>query len=208
MKKKNYLVRAALGVTAYLIVSCSNSGSGPPVKTPDQLLAEGWQAYSQKNYQSARNSFGQAISARSGFTDAYNGAGWSDAKLNNMSEAANDFLTGYGTNSTNQQIRGQIGAGMGFVLNTQKNYQESLYWSGLVLQSDSNWTFTRDLSLTSADLFILRAEDYFALARFDSSLMEVQKLDARDTVSFAPDVSTDLGRIELAAEIERLQSIH
>jgi tetratricopeptide (TPR) repeat protein len=196
------------GFIIFVVVSCSSDGGGPTVKTPDELLKAGWQAYSQKNYPNALNLFSQAISARANFMDAYNGAGWANAKLNQMTDALNQYTIGINADTIHLQIKAQIEAGLAFVDNTQKSYSSSIYWAGQVLQADSNWIFTRDLTVSAADLFILRAEDYFALAKFDSSLLEVQKLDGRDSVNFSANVSTDVGRMALVNEIERLRSIH
>jgi tetratricopeptide (TPR) repeat protein len=205
---KKLMIVLSVGGLLWMLASCSNNGGGPTVKTPDQLVADGWQAYKQKNYQSALNSFTQAIQARTTYMDAYNGAGWSDAKLSQMTDAYDQFTLGFNIDTTNQALRKQFEAGFALIYNTQKNYPTSVFWAGQVLQGDSNWIFTRDLSLSAADLYILLAEDYFAMAKFDSSLYEVQMVDTRDSVSFTPNISNDLGRIQLADEIERLRSTH
>ncbi len=206
---KKVMIVLLVGGMVWGVVSCSNSGGGPPPPpTASQLVAQGWQSYKQKNYQSALNSFTKAIQTQAGFADAYNGAGWSNAKLNQMGAAINQFTSGYPYISTNQPLQEQFEAGFALVSNVQKNYSLSAYWAGHVLEADSTWIFTRDVSVNSADLLILRAEDYFALAKFDSSLFEVQRLDARDSLIFTPNISTDLGRIQLANEIERLRSLN
>ena len=206
---KNIGIVLFVGGLVWGVVSCSNNGGGPPpVLTPSQMVAQGWQSYKQKNYQSALNSFTKAIQAQANFTDAYNGAGWSNAKLNQMPEAINQFTSGYTYSSSSQPLQEQIEAGFALVSNVQKNYSLSAYWAGQVLAVDSNWIFTRDVSVNSADLLILRAEDYFAMAIFDSSLYEVQKLDARDSLIFTHNISTNVGRLQLANEIERLRSLN
>ncbi|MCB0833110.1 MAG: hypothetical protein KDC45_06585, partial [Bacteroidetes bacterium] len=66
------------------------------------------------------------------------------------------------------------------------------------------WQFVHEAGLTSVDLKILLAENYFALGQFSQSLTAVQSVN----VDFTADVSNTDGQAELAAEIERLKLIN
>ncbi len=183
---------------ALLLAGCS-SGSGPATKTAQELVNEGWQAYAAKNYASALSSFTQALQQDGGMVDAHNGAGWSNGKLNDLTAASAQFNAGLAGDTSNLQIK----AGLAFVLNAQKNYASSILRARQVLQADSNWVFGRDLSVSAPDLHLLLSADYFATADFASSLAELQKIEP----SFVVNVSTVIGRLALADEIERLRAL-
>ncbi len=193
---KLYLTCVLAG--ALLLAGCSSS-SGPAAKTAQEYVNEGWQAYAAKNYSSALSSFTQALQLDGAMVDAHNGAGWSNGKLNNMTAAATQFDAGLAGDTTNLQIK----AGLAFVLSAQKDYASSILRARQVLQADSNWVFGRDLSVSAADLHLLLAADYFATADFQSSLTELQKIEP----TFVVNVSTVIGRLALADEIERLRAL-
>ena len=67
---------------------------------------------------------------------------------------------------------------------------------------DADWVFAYGLSLSSGDLYLLRAENYFLLGKFAESLVEVQRLN----VTFTANLTTPDGIAALASEIERLKS--
>ena len=142
--------------------------------------------------------FTEALSKDANFVDAYNGGGWSKAKLNTLSGAIASFSTGLGKDSANLEIR----AGMAFVYNAQKDYSHSIQYALAVLQGSSTWAFTRDPTVSYSDLHLLLAEDYFAQADYASSLQQVSLLDS----AFNADVTTNSGQIALAQKIEQLKS--
>jgi tetratricopeptide (TPR) repeat protein len=180
-----------------MIGGCS-SGGGDGQKTAGQVTAEGWSAYSAKNYTDASARFAEALTLDANFVDAYNGAGWSNAKLNAMPGAVASFTTGLTKDPANIQIK----AGLAFVYSVQKEYALSIQRGNEVLAADSVWSFSRDLSIGAADIHLMLAEDYFAQGDFSASLQQVQKLNAL----FNANVSTPSGRAALSAEIERLRA--
>ena len=198
--RKRFLV---LGLALAQLWGCSsNDGGGPPAKTPAELLAEGWQAFANKNYQLAHDDFASATQGNANLADAYNGSGWANAKLNALGAAVTSFNAGLGKDSANLQMK----AGLSFVFNAQKLYISSIAYDSTVLHADSTWSFSRDTSINAADLHLLLAEDYFALTPpdFFSSKREVRILDT----SFVADVATLAGQTALAAEIETLRGIY
>jgi tetratricopeptide (TPR) repeat protein len=186
---------------AFLILAgCNVDDTSTPV-TPQELIDNGWAQYALRNYQAALDQFNQAISADGSLADAYNGAGWSQAKLDELSGAVSDFSIGLTKQSTNPEIL----AGLAWVYNAQRDYATSESMALAVLQADTAWVFSRDNSLTSADIRLLLAEDYFADANYTLSLAQVVILNP----GFPPslDFSGVDGRITLATEIERLRGI-
>jgi tetratricopeptide (TPR) repeat protein len=187
---------------AFLLSSCSGGGTSepPPVQPPTaaQLIAQGWQAFAARNYQDASAKFHSAIQRDATLPDAYNGAGWSEARLNHVDTALTWLAQGRQRDTNNVDLV----AGLSVVQNARKQYLLSLDLGISALGKNPNWVFSRDTSVTSADVRMVLAEDYFALGDFASSLVIVRVYNP----SFSPDVTTTEGQTALAVEIERLRN--
>ncbi len=186
-------------VLALTMGSCSKNGSEPPPVTADLLITQGWQAFAAHDYQGALGKFTSALQMDAGKVDAHNGAGWANARLNDLSAALAAFQQGRTIDTTNLQIN----AGLSVVENAGKNYSSSIARGGYVLQTNPQWSFSRDTSVNAFDLNVILAEDYFALADFASSLARVKILNP----SFSADVTVLSGQAALAKEIERLSGL-
>jgi tetratricopeptide (TPR) repeat protein len=186
-------------LVSLFVMSCNSGGGDPTPPTASELVNQGWQAYSAKNYQSASDKFNQALGMDGNFVDAYNGAGWASAKLNQLATAVSKFTVGLGKDTANLEIK----AGLSIVLHAQHNYAQSILYASQVLASRPGWSFTRDATLGASDLHLLLAECYFGMADYASSLAETKVLNP----SFNTDISTVAGQTALAEEIERLRSI-
>lgn len=187
-------------LTAMLVLSSGcESSSGDGDKSPERLVAEGWVAFSAGNYSEAASRFDEALNKAGNYVEAYDGAGWSYAKLNSLSTAESRFLAGLSRDTTNYEIK----AGLAFLYHAQKRYNESAMMLENLLGQNTDWTFRGDASIGNTDLRLLLAEDYFALANYSASLSQVQILNS----SFTADVSTVSGQAALAQEIERLRTV-
>ena len=188
------------------ITGCQKDTTGTQNKTAAQLTADGWSAFSGGNYQSALTNFNNALGEDGNYVDAYNGAGWANAKLNAPQSAVTDFTNGLlkDTNAPDS-LSMEMNAGLAFAYNAQKNYTQSITSALSVLGSNPNWAFVHHSAINAAELHLLLAEDYFAQSSPDyvSSLHQVQIIDP----AFTADVSTVAGQTELAGEIEQLRSI-
>ena len=188
------------------ITGCQKDSTGPPNKTAAQLTADGWSAFSGADYQSALTNFNNALGEDGNYVDAYNGAGWANAKLNAPSSAVSNFTNGL-TKDTNapDSLSLEMNAGLAFASNAQKNYSQSITSALSVLGSNANWAFVHHSAINAAELHLLLAEYYFAQSSPDyvSSLHQVQIIDP----AFTADVSTVAGQTALAGEIEQLRSI-
>ncbi|MBI1803670.1 MAG: hypothetical protein HY033_12375 [Ignavibacteriae bacterium] len=183
-------------LSTLVFFSCKNDEAPP---NPQDLIAKGWQDYTTGNYQGAIDKFNQALSMDGNLVDAYNGAGWASAKLNQLANAVSKFTTGLGKDTANLEIK----AGLSIVYNAQRNYAQSISYASQVVASRPSWSFSRDLTVSASDLHLLLAENYFAIADYAASLTEVQKLNS----VFNTDVGTVAGQTALAQEIERLRGI-
>jgi hypothetical protein len=198
MKTQLSFISIIIGCTV-LFCSCSSGGGGGGPESASQLTSDGWNAYAGRDYATASSKFSQAISVDGSFVDAYNGSGWSNAKLNNLASAVSVFMQGLAKDASNLEMD----AGLAFVYNAQKDYVHSIESDSVVLQANPNWSFSHDASVNSSKLHLLLAADYYALANYSASYQQVQILDG----SFNADVTTVAGQIALAQEIERLRSI-
>lgn len=86
-----------------------------------------------------------------------------------------------------------------YILNIQENYEASNNYADSLLSIDSTWA-SNFVDLDSTDIFLLKAQNYYALGEFENSLEAVQRVNP----DFSADVSTTEGRRALATEIERL----
>lgn len=184
-----------------LFVSCQKNGSDTEDKSASQLVEEGWTAFTAGDYQTAADRCNEAIAKDGDFVDAYNGAGWSNAKLTALATAVNKFNSGLVKDPNNLEMK----AGLAFVYNAQKNYAQSISFATAVIQANAGWTFNRITTISVSDLRLLLAENYFAqpTPNYVLSLQQVQLLNP----SFVADVSTIAGQSALAIEIERLRGI-
>ena len=183
------------------LLSCSHSDtSSPAPETAIQLVGDGWQAYANHQYQLALNKFNSAISLSGSMVDAYNGAGWSSAKLDQLSGAATLFGRGNTRDTNNTDIL----AGLALVNNARKNYAASAANASAVLQKNAHWFFERDTLVDYDDIRVVLAEDDYAVGDFNSSLAVVRLMDA----SFTADVAGVQGQTALAQEIERLRNLY
>ena len=189
-------------VLAIFFSSCSKNGSEPEEKTVAQLLNEGWQAFTNRAYPTAIDRFNEVIHKDASLVDAYNGAGWANAKLANLESALNRFNDGIGRNPDNLEIK----AGLAFINNALKYYDASTTLAFQVIQFNENWVFSRDRTVGVSDLRLLMAENYFATAHYAESLAQVQFLNP--TFNPPGTISTDVSaQAALAQEIERLRLI-
>jgi len=198
MTSKNWICAgAALAIT--LAGGCSSDGESSGSGNYQDLVNQGWSSFMTGDYQGAINSFNEAKSANQDASEPYAGTGWSMLKLDQLNNAAGEFTTG----SAKSAPSADLYAGWAFVLNAQKVYGNSNTRADLALGLTPNWSFSHGLPLSSDDLHVLKAENFFLLGDFSSSLGEVRVVNP----AFQADVTTEQGQAELAIEIERLKSI-
>ncbi len=192
--KNNYIKYMLFVGFIVIVMSC---GGGPTGPSYEVLITEGWSSFSQSEYQNASDSFADAKLKDPEEAEAYTGSGWSLLKLDNLTQATSEFSSG----STKTNASADLYAGWAFVLNARKNYAKSNTEAEQALTMEPSWSFSHGLSLSAADLHVLKAENFFLLGDFANSLDEVKILNP----GFTADVSTQDGMAALAQEIERLQ---
>ena len=149
-------------------------------------------------YTLALNNFKEAIRASDTYIDAYNGAGWTSARLQQLSQAADYF-----SQCLNLDANYNDGlAGNAFLAHARKEYQTAIDNGNKLVANDSNWNFSHDSNIDILGIYLVLAESYFALEDFTNSLLQVQKIDP----TFSVDVSTYEGKAKLADKIEALRN--
>ena len=161
--------------------------------------AAGWNNFESHAYEVADTLFAFAIGLNATIPDGFNGAGWTKGRLGNVQSSVEHFEIGISIDSTDLEIR----AGLSFALNAVERFEESILYARYFHDQNIAWTFPHDTTVTTNDLILLLAINYFNIADFDSSLFFVQILNPL----FDADVSLPEGRGELFAEIERLKGI-
>jgi tetratricopeptide (TPR) repeat protein len=198
IRKKYYVLQLIVTLFALALSSCDCTNDTQT--TAAESTANGWKLYTTRDYSGALSSFQEAIGLDETYTDAYNGAGWTYAKMNDMNSAVSNFTNGLHHDQANLEIQ----AGLSFVYNARKSYPLSIDAAQAVLAADAGWAFSHDTSIAASDVRLVLAQDYFAQGQYALSRDQVHLLDA--SVPADLDVSTPAGVGTLARAIERLRS--
>lgn len=202
MRRNLWIYLAGLAVLLFAW-GCKKGSVIPPEEseyTLEELIRQGWAAFEQGQYRTARDKFEQAWEKNPLEVEVYNGLGWSYFKLDSLEQAARQFHISYCLFDTTADIA----AGWAFVLNVQKLYARSNEKADQALALNPAWAFTHTLPLDVKDLRLLKAENYYLLGNFTQSLAEVKILNPAFPLT---SVVSDLDRAALAEEIERLKGI-
>ncbi|MCA9732007.1 MAG: hypothetical protein H6696_19575 [Deferribacteres bacterium] len=200
MRNPSFLV---LNLIAIVIIAfaCGKSGTETPPANEeeyDELIAQGWQAFAEKNYSNALEKFEEAESVDASSSEAYSGIGWAYLMLDSLTKAEENFATG----SQKTLPGANLNAGWAFALHLLHNYDASIENGLIVLQKDPEWKFENGTSLNKNSVVLLLATNYFLTGNFSQSLVYIQKLNPIFTV----DVFTAAGRASLSQELERLSN--
>lgn len=193
MKKTLYVALIATIAAGY---ACSNDNPAGP--DYDALIAAGWEAFAQKDYAAAVQSFASAKTQDETRAEAFTGLGWSQFKQDALLPATQEFADG----ATRQNATADLFAGWAFVLNARKEFEASNIQADQALVLDAGWQFQYGLDLAARDLHILKASNHFLLGEFAAALAEVQIVNP----AFQAEVTTDAGIAALARELERLRA--
>lgn len=188
-----------------LIAGCAaDNGTDPVDDDVAEIVASGWETFGYAvlgggsfSYQNALETFEEAIGLDSSSAESFHGAGWCSARLTLLSQAVSFFQQSIAINSDLTSAH----AGLAFVYNAQKQYQNSNSEALIVINQDSEWNFDHDNSLSYTDIYVMIAMNYYALGNYSQSLTYVKKLNPEFNIS----VDTLEGKSALAEEIERLR---
>jgi len=180
-----------------LLAGCGGGGGGGG---PDAaaLTAEGWALYEAADYEGAVEKFDAAVDADAGYSDAYNGLGWSYGKMDSLAEAVASFDLCVSQGDT----RPDPYAGKAAVCRDldPPQYQNAITAAATALTKDSDFEFEHCDGFDWRDLRVIKAQCYFALAQYPQAVAEIEALGGHDV---DPDIPE-----EIAAEIERLEGLY
>jgi tetratricopeptide (TPR) repeat protein len=192
-----------LAVGALCLAGCGGGSTGTRKGAPEWTL-DGWTAFEAGDYAGAVPDFQQAVSADPNYADAYNGLGWSYAKLDRLSDAVTQFSLGRSKGGMSTLVRYEIFAGRAFAYNAQGglNVAYAIADAETVVTYSPGFSFRLDGEVTAADVRLLLAECYASQGSFVEALAQVQVL----APSFQADVTTAAGRAALLDQVEWLKT--
>jgi tetratricopeptide (TPR) repeat protein len=181
------------------LYGCGGDGGGGPTKTAASVTTEGWVLFEQGQYEDAKAKFEEATGLDASYADAYNGLGWSNAKLDMFAAS----LTGFSNAISNGMTTADPYAGRAPVYRDHNNqYQNAITAALTALSKERRYEFSHDESFDWKDLMLILAQSYFGENDYTSANAYVDSLPAGIPQSGSIDVDA------LADEIERLGGIY
>lgn len=192
-----YVSAALLLVTATVLFSgCGDKGNGPSEE--DGLVSQGWAKFERGQFDEALSTFEEAAGGDTERGEAYNGMGWCYMQIDSLQAGLDAFdlalAEGLGTADP------RAGKALIYRDLTPPNYQGAIDWAYDALRKDVHFVFPHDTSLDWKDLRLVRAQSYFALAKYLSAKFEVDILNPENGLN--PGSATFVEN--LLAEIQRL----
>ncbi len=174
----------------------------------------GWVLYKTKDFLNSNTWFQDAVTNDKNWKDAYNGLGWTYAKLMVLDSSIANYQTGLGKKQdawNPTDIHSEILAGLTFAYHAQGKDKKTVEFGRTFLDSTvkpltSGWIFSHDSLLNYLDVRITLAASYFALGKFDSTILQMTViLDSLNSSELPITDTTLIGRIEMAKQIMTLQ---
>jgi tetratricopeptide (TPR) repeat protein len=164
----------AVLMMSLLVLSCGSDGGGGGGGTPTMLVAEGWSLFSEGNYSQAVSKFNAAADQDSDLAEAYDGLGWSYARLGMLQSSVDKFTFVLSVLVDPSQDT-YAGASMAHL--AAKNYEDASNMSNwaLVVYGDT-YEFDHDNDVTDTTLRLVRAISRFHLGLYESASDDVEEL--------------------------------
>jgi tetratricopeptide (TPR) repeat protein len=155
-----HLLFVAMILASFVFIGCEAT----PVVTPtsqQEFTDAGWQAWAERQYTNAHEMFQNAYKIDATYADAYNGDAWTYFREEDLQAAFNKFMQAqYMDNALLDSF-----AGNSAVLLYMGYFNDSaLYGTYVSDNAGDNYTFARDVAVTSFDVYMVLALDYFGLA--------------------------------------------
>ncbi|MGA2624035.1 MAG: tetratricopeptide repeat protein [Bacteroidota bacterium] len=168
-----------------------------PTAEAIQYTSKGWAAFEQKDYATAKSLFRQAISSNDLYADAYNGLGWTYARLDSMTNALQSFDIALGL----QPQFVDVLAGRSFVSLALGKYHDAITAVGIVQSLEPGfYAFRHDPKVSLNLLLLVKAQSCFMLTDYDAAQSIINQLDPSNSLDPAKSSYIE----DLALEIENL----
>ncbi len=184
--------------------------------TAEDMAEYGWVLYEQKDFVNSNAWFTESIVEDSSWKDGYNGLGWTWGKLKEADTSLIYFNEGmdktqfeWDTTDTHSEIL----AGLTFAHHALGHERLTIYYGdSLITRTDKplqpHWTFSHDTLLNHLDVRITMAAAYYALGKFDSTIIQISKIfEDMKSNQLAVTDTTILGRKLMANQIDSLQAV-
>ncbi len=182
--------------------------------TAEDMAEYGWVLFETQEYLTSNAWFLDAIKENKDWKDGYNGLGWTYAKLMVLDSSIAHFTTGlektqYQWNPVD--VQSEILAGLTFANHALGKDAKTIQYGTAFLDSTvkpltQGWAFTHDSLLNYLDVRITMAASYYALGKFDSTILQVTViLDSLNSSELVITDTTLAGRKEMAKQIMTLQ---
>jgi len=185
-----------------VVLGCGGDGGGP-TDTASSLTAAGWTLFEKGEYELAIDKFERALGLKADYADAFNGLGWSYAKLDSLANALQNF----GMCVTNDPDLTEGYAGCAPVYRDYDtepaHFDSAAAFASTALTQEASFEFSHDEDFDWRDLRLIMAQSYYGLGEF---LLAKAQVDALGGVSLDPE--SDTFAEDLAAEIERLEGLY
>ncbi len=183
--------------------------------TAEDMAEYGWELFETKEYLPSNAWFLDAVSKDSDWKDGYNGLGWTYAKLMVLDSSISHFTTGLAKKQHQWNpidVQSEILAGLTFANHALGKDAKVILYGRAFLDSTvkpltAGWMFTHDSLLNYLDVRITLAASYFAVGKFDSTILQVTViLDSLNSSELPITDTTLVGRKEMAKQIMTLQN--
>jgi tetratricopeptide (TPR) repeat protein len=185
-----------------VVLGCGGDGGGPS-DTAGSLTQAGWTLFEQGEYELAIDKFERALELDADYADAFNGLGWSNAKLDNLAQALENF--GMCVSNAPSLTEGYAGCAPVYRdYDTEPaHFDSAVAFASTALTQDSAFEFSHDDNFDWRDLRLIMAQSYYGLGEF---LLAKAQVDALGGISLDP--GSDTFAEDLADEIERLEGLY
>jgi tetratricopeptide (TPR) repeat protein len=199
-------VPAILPAVLLLCAGCGGGGDSGPSESASSRTVEGWTLFESGDYEAAVEKFNRAASLDVSYAEAYDGLGWTYARLDSLSRSLDNFGRAVRT-STHGDILTDSYAGSSPVyrdLETRpQHFDSAAVYAGNALALERRYVFEHDQTFDWHDLHLIMAQSYFGLTDYASANAQVDSLGGNVQDPGSPTFIEDL-----AAEIERLGTIY
>jgi hypothetical protein len=170
--KIRYILFVAMILASFVFIGCEATPVVSP--TSQQEFAEaGWQAWAANQFVSAHEMFGNSYKMDDSYADAYNGDAWTYFREEDLPTAFSKFMRAQYIDNT--LLDSYVGNSA--VLLYMGYFSDSaLYGTYVSDNAGDNYTFIRDASVTSYDVYMVLALDYFGLGNAASCCSHINNM--------------------------------
>lgn len=168
---------------ALMLCACSKDStpSGPGLTLSDKdYLAQGWQQFEVKQFDSAAASFTNAYAAASTpliRSEALEGRGWASMYKRDLSAAKSDFSAAIATTGIGANILNDARSGASFALYALNDFVGASSSAIAALTDNPSYVFVHDSKVSAKRLRLLLVQSYYANGQFDLAAAQLDIVD-------------------------------